>query len=424
LGQLVDKSLLLADHQTRTTRYRLLETIGQYARERLERSGETSAVRGKHMDYYVGVAETAGPHLRARDQLSWAAVLAPDVDNLRAAFDFAVERSLPDPALRLVSALAVAGLPIGWTVMGWANTATAIPGAHDNQLFPLVVALAASDAAINGQFERAATLVETAETAQAALGTNHLGVYRAAGTLAYFGGDLEGARHHAEVWLEQARPTGDPWEIAGALTMLAGTLSNEPARGLAVAEEATRVARDAGIVSWLGFALTTQLIYVDGNVPALELAIYDEIIEVARALGDQQLLAIVIASRESTRAGQGDWPSVLHAIADAAVHFTSNSHAPFAVSSLRIAASAFTALEHFEPGAILLGFADARSPLSRGTSNDEFVAVLVATDTALLNALGEDALAELKARGGALDLTDAVVYLRTEADRALARNRP
>jgi predicted ATPase/DNA-binding SARP family transcriptional activator len=421
LGQLVDKSLLLVDNQTRTTRYRLLETIRQYAQERLERSGETPEVRGRHMEYYVETAETAGPHLRGRDQLSWAAVLAPDVDNLRAAFDSAVESSLPDPALRLVVALAVAGLPIGWTAMGWADSAAAIPGAHDDQLFPLVVALAAIDATMKGQLERATTLVETAETAQAALGTNHLEVRTAGAALAMSRGDFEDARNRAEVGLEQARTSGDTYLIVVALTILAGALTNEPARGLLVAEEAVRTARDAGIVSSLGLALTTQLMYVEGkDDPACELAIMNEIIDVASTLGDQQLMAMSSTFHEMPHARQGDWPPVLRAIADAAVQFTGGSYMTFAVSFFRDASIVFTALEHFEPGAVILGFADAHDPYSRAGPNVEYTGIIRTTDKALLDALGEDKLSELKMRGSAFDLPQAVAYLRTEADEVLA----
>jgi predicted ATPase/DNA-binding SARP family transcriptional activator len=422
LGQLVDKSLVIADHRVGGTRYRLLETIREYAQERLESTGETAAVRRRHMDHYVSLAETAAPHLRNRDQLTWAAVLDSDVENLRAAFDFAVERSLPEPGLRLVASLAVAGLPIGWTAMGWAHTAATIPGAHDHQLFPLVVAYAATDAAMNGQLEAASALVETAEAAQTALDTNHPYVYTARGVLALFSGDLEGARHHAEVVVETARATGDPYEIVAALTMLAGTLANDPARGLVTAQEAVQLARDAGLVSWLGLALTTQFMYIDGrDDPALELAMHEEMIGVASALGDQQLLAIAVASRESTRARQGDWRSVLRAIADAAVHFTDHRHTSLFVESFWGGAIAFTALEQFEPGAVLFGFSEAHS---LPTYNDEGVQLLAATETALLDALKEENFSDLKARGGALDLPEAVAYLRTEADRALVEKRP
>jgi predicted ATPase/DNA-binding SARP family transcriptional activator len=420
LGQLVDKSLVLADHQTGGTRYRLLETIRQYAKERLERTGETAAVRGRHMDHYVGLAETAGPHLQSRDQLSWSAILAPDVDNLRLALDWAVEESLPDPGLRLIVALALAGLPIGFTAIGWAATAAAIPGATGHQLFPRVVAVAANNATMNGQLERAETLVETAEAAQAELGTSHMTVYAAGALLAFLRGDLDRAQRLAEVCVEQARTSGDPYGTAFALVVLSGALADQPARGRLVAEEAVRLARDAGLFSVLGLALMSLLNYVGGDDPALELSIYDQIIDVASALGDQRLVAVTVASRESRRARQGDGASVLRAIADAAEQYVGATHTMLAHNFIYLAAVRFTALELFEPGAVILGYADAQS---RRYGNEEHMRLFTATDTTLLDALGQDHLSELKARGAALDLPNVLAYMRTTAHLALAEQR-
>ena len=109
LGQLVDKSLVVVDDTDGGVRYRLLETIRQYARERLDASGDPVALRRRHADHYVALAEAAGPHLRARDHLEWTGVVARDIDNFRAALDWAVETPSPDHALRLVAALAVHG---------------------------------------------------------------------------------------------------------------------------------------------------------------------------------------------------------------------------------------------------------------------------------------------------------------------------
>ena len=104
LGQLVDKSLVVADdNDDGGVRYRLFESIRQYAQERLEADGDTAAVRRRHADHYVELAETAGPHLRSRDQLEWIKVVAPDIDNFRAAFDWAVETPSADHAFRLIA---------------------------------------------------------------------------------------------------------------------------------------------------------------------------------------------------------------------------------------------------------------------------------------------------------------------------------
>ncbi len=68
-----------------------------------------SAVRRRHADHYVALAEAAGPHLRGREHLEWTSVVARDIDNFRAALDWAVETPSPEHALRLVAPLAVQG---------------------------------------------------------------------------------------------------------------------------------------------------------------------------------------------------------------------------------------------------------------------------------------------------------------------------
>jgi predicted ATPase len=198
LTQLVDKSLLDVDPVGRGVRFRLLETIRQYAQERLEASGEMAALRGRHLAHYIGLAEKAGPHLRSHQQIAWASALAPETDNFRAALDWAVEATLPDQGLRLVIPLMVTGIPTGWIYTDWADVAGSIPGASAHEFFPLAVAYAAMGAVLRGQHDRAAELVATAQEAQTALGTTHLWVHAAAGTVALFQRDPERTRQHAE----------------------------------------------------------------------------------------------------------------------------------------------------------------------------------------------------------------------------------
>jgi predicted ATPase/class 3 adenylate cyclase len=417
LGQLVEKSLVLVDDETLRRRYRLLETIRQYAAEHLELSGETATVRGLHLAHYVGLAEAAGPHLRTRDQIAWAASLAPDIDNLRAALDYAVEACLPDQALRLVAALAVTGLPVGEAVMGWADAARSVPGAGAHELFPLVVSYAALDATMRGDLDRAAQLVACAEEAQAALGTEHVWLHGASGALAFFRGDRNEAQRHGELWLKHARATGDPYEIVSALSLLGAALLDNPARGTTVADEAVRVARDAGLLSALPYALAQHLFFVAPDNPDRELALHEEIIEVATALGDHRLVATVVAERESTKARHGDWPAVLRATAGAAAQYRGGGNMTVAAGTFRTAAIALTRLQSFEAGAVILGFADAHWVL---LASEEYMTYLTAAEAAQLDALGEQRLTELKARGATLPFNDAIDYLCAEAGRALS----
>jgi predicted ATPase/class 3 adenylate cyclase/uncharacterized protein HemY len=105
LTQLVNKSLVVAEReQGHETRYRLLETIRQYALERLATSGETDAILQQHLAYFVQLAERAEPHLRTFDMVMWLDRLEVELDNLRTALEWAQETD-GEAALRLAAAL-------------------------------------------------------------------------------------------------------------------------------------------------------------------------------------------------------------------------------------------------------------------------------------------------------------------------------
>jgi predicted ATPase/class 3 adenylate cyclase len=108
LGSLVDKSLVLAERTTESVRYRLLETIRQYAAQELLRTqgdDEVLRVRDRHAEYFLALAETARPALSGRGQAGWLRRLDPEWDNLRAVFGHLQAERRPDDVLRLGVAL-------------------------------------------------------------------------------------------------------------------------------------------------------------------------------------------------------------------------------------------------------------------------------------------------------------------------------
>jgi predicted ATPase len=105
LFELVDKSLVLAEPQDDGARYHLLETVRQYAGEKLVDAGEASEVRVRHRDYFLDLAERAFPRLRTRDQKTWSARLEREVDNFRAALDWSEADPDVDRHLSLAGAL-------------------------------------------------------------------------------------------------------------------------------------------------------------------------------------------------------------------------------------------------------------------------------------------------------------------------------
>ena len=87
LTSLCDKSLAVPEPAGTSTRYQFLETVRQYSRDRLLESGDVEAVRGRHRDYFVALAEEAEPHLTGPEQIGWLNRLEAEHDNLRAVLD-------------------------------------------------------------------------------------------------------------------------------------------------------------------------------------------------------------------------------------------------------------------------------------------------------------------------------------------------
>jgi predicted ATPase/class 3 adenylate cyclase/DNA-binding CsgD family transcriptional regulator/tetratricopeptide (TPR) repeat protein len=108
LAALVDKSLVQADEARGSTRYRLLETVRDYAAERLARraDSEPNQTRAAHRDCYLGLVETAGGHLRGPHEAAWLDRLEVEFDNIRAALAF----SLADPGSAELGLRLAAGL--------------------------------------------------------------------------------------------------------------------------------------------------------------------------------------------------------------------------------------------------------------------------------------------------------------------------
>jgi predicted ATPase/class 3 adenylate cyclase/uncharacterized protein HemY len=105
LTQLVNKSLVIPDSEAEAeARYRLLETIRQYARERLLEAGGGEKVRKRHLEYYLMYAERAEPELRGPSQITWLDRLEKEIDNIRAALEWALDVNV-EAGMRLVSAL-------------------------------------------------------------------------------------------------------------------------------------------------------------------------------------------------------------------------------------------------------------------------------------------------------------------------------
>ena len=215
LTLLVDKSLVVADDSPHGTRYRLLETVRQYALEKLAESGEGDDVRARHRDHYTAMAvlleaPTAADHER---RIDWAET---EIDNLRAAFAWSREHSDTDLALTLASSLQSLWMTRGRIQEGldWLGAALADESPESASMSAARVRASADNALL----------------------------------LPYWGGTVE--LHDAERTLARARELDDPALVARALTACGAVAAHDTEVALPYLAEAADIARDLG-ASWM-----------------------------------------------------------------------------------------------------------------------------------------------------------------------------
>jgi non-specific serine/threonine protein kinase len=113
LSALADKSLIQVQRRDPAPRFRLLETVRAFALEVLATDAEEPAVRRRHAEYFLGLAERAELGILGSEQENWFAELEPELNNFRAALRWAIDLPEPELALRLGSALMAFWFPRG-----------------------------------------------------------------------------------------------------------------------------------------------------------------------------------------------------------------------------------------------------------------------------------------------------------------------
>ena len=131
LTNLVDKSLVVAEPQPDgSVRYRMLQTLAEYASEHLSAAADGATVRDRHADWYAGIAVGAATGLTSKAALDWRRRLDVDLDNIRAAFEWRCETGQAEGALSIAN-----GIALLWWLRGdpaegarWAARAAGVAG--------------------------------------------------------------------------------------------------------------------------------------------------------------------------------------------------------------------------------------------------------------------------------------------------------
>jgi predicted ATPase/class 3 adenylate cyclase/DNA-binding CsgD family transcriptional regulator len=251
LTLLVDKSLAVADESSGRTRYRLLETVRQYALEKLGESGEADAVRSRHRDHYSAIAalldEPAGADYRQRIDRAEL-----ETDNLRSALGWNLENDDTERALTLASSLRPVWLTRGRFLEGlaWFHVILADYDEHID-VAPAVQARALADEAVlnvyvGERMNRAQRAVEIArELDDPALLARTVSAY---GYIAGARYDYETAASYFAEALELARALDDRWMLSQILAWQANTglTTGDPIAARSAGEEGRDIADAIG----------------------------------------------------------------------------------------------------------------------------------------------------------------------------------
>jgi non-specific serine/threonine protein kinase len=381
LIRLVDQSLVVVEERPPGAgRYRMLETLREYAGERLLASGEDEALRARHAAYYLALADVgaAAPlELDLAAKRAMVALAATEHGNLRAAWRWLLDRQEVARGLGLVGALEQAGYRRGHLAEGQALLRTLLTADMEAEPSPAVVRALAG----------------------------------AAGLAHFCGGDYAAAQALAERLLAAQRRVGNRAGVAAALSMLALTRreQGDHLAARALLEESLAIQREVG--DRAGIASTVNRLgeaaHALGDFAGARV-LYEQARQLARAVGNPKLLPWPPHDLGCLALDRGDYPAARSLFAESLTIWREHADAIGTVYSL-IAFAGLAAAEGRPERAMRLagaatGLADAFGIRLAPTYRRGFERRL----TAARQGLSAEAAATAWARGRALTLDQAV----------------
>ena len=273
VSSLLDKSLLRQEEGPGgEPRFVMLETVHEFAREKLEQSEEAEKIKRTHAQYFLTLAEQAYPELKGANQLEWLDRLEAEHDNMRLALSWALERKEAEVAIRLGGALWLFWFVRGYNSEGrrWLQEALAIDGRGSPDSRAMALA----------------------------------GV----GWLAAHQGDLDRAQEACKEGLQL--PANEASEARRCLLVFLGWVARERedyGRATQLFEESLALSQQMSDTYWHATSLSNLALvshYRRDSERATEL--YEESMDLFRELGDKQSLAYCLNNLGMVVYSQGD----------------------------------------------------------------------------------------------------------------------
>jgi predicted ATPase/transcriptional regulator with XRE-family HTH domain/Tfp pilus assembly protein PilF len=294
LTSLLDKSLLRRGAGVEDEpRFLMLETIREYAVERMVIFGEAVALRRRHAEYYLALASAAEPELTGSQQAAWLERLEREHDNLRAALSWALECRAWELAARLGGALWRFWYMHGHLSEGrrWLES-----------ILDFRMQLLDLESETLDQSQ-----IQNLKSSKMALRAK---VLLGAGALAWAQGDYVRATRFYEASLAMYRELGDVMGIADSLNNLGVTVGEQGdyARATTLYEESLALRRERGDTGGIANSLN-NLANIAFDQGAYERArtLYEESLALLRELGNQQGIAMALTNLGGVLSHQGDY---------------------------------------------------------------------------------------------------------------------
>jgi non-specific serine/threonine protein kinase len=389
LTSLVDKSLVEVAERDGAARYRLLETVRQYAREKLEGSGEKPSIRRRHAGFFLELAERVEPKINGKDREFWLGRLDTDHDNLRSALAWSQKTAEAETALRLAGALSWFWFHREY----WSEWRRWLDGAL----------------AIR---ESVGEPTHAAAKAKALSG---------GGFLAWMQGDQQTARSKLEESVALWREVGDRQGLAQALRFLSGSFESQGdyAAARPLAEESVELFREGEDTFGLGITLSRLGItaLAQGDHAAARAAL-EEGVAICREIGDDWALALALRNLGIGALREGDLEEAVARLAESLKVLRETGN-PLYMQNLELLAAAVSMRGDHRRAAILFGAAEA---LREGVGT--FVLPLYRAEydrgvAATRDGLDEATLSAAWSEGRAMTPDEAIEYaLKTEEPSA------
>jgi predicted ATPase len=423
LGQLVDKSLVIAeDDADGSTRYRLLETIRQYALGHLDAMDDVEPVRRAHASWCAQLARDAEARSRGPGQTEAVRQLEAELENFRAAVSWCMSARETELAVTMLGANFVAHWPnttSQYALEPWAGDVLGLQGALAQPHAPAVLALQAADDVHRGLMAdaraHAVRAVELLGESGRAFSSFPLGVLVRVSLLAGDSSELVDGIHR---YLDVARRRGDDYDLAMNLaqSVMAFVFSGRVEEATGYGEEALNVALRTGAPSAIALAAGVLAhLLVETSADRARTLVELSLEHAARVQFNPALLySLTLVGRLGTDAFDARWAAVLRNLLDRTMQARDWV---MVASQLQILAEALIASGRAEEAAPLLfatksvrSFTDPRALRSR---HDELHAQLVET-------LGAERVARIRSANATLDLDGGVALARDVLDRIIA----